>query len=392
MKKKLLPFIMLCLFTSMSFAVTLTLKVTVPDSTNVCYASGDFNGWKQPGTLMTLASTGPKVFTLEIVVADTANSGYKFCAGPDWKYQQKESANFILSKLTADGVTVSGFQAYYNTGMAKKVVFDVLVPDSVFVVYLTGSYNGWSGIMDSMKLFKSDVNGKEFVDTIDILDTTTLQFKFSAGPGWAYQQTAGNFIYNTDGSTVVCDQFTAIYNPALVGNITVNITVPDGTPAVWLIGSFNGWSTDSTTCVKATKNLDGTWTAIIPQQQNVEFKCYNFPYWDYEEAADASGTNLASNRKATFKDNPTMDITVLFWKKVYVAAGIKNLLPNSYRMYSSNGSVVVEGVNSSVAVYDLLGRVMQSSKLRGTFVSTSLNSGIYIVRVDGFSQKVYVRQ
>ena len=389
MKKQLLPLFLLLLLTSMSFAGNYTLKVTVPDTVTVCYASGDFNGWSSPGTLMNQVSSGPKVFTLDVVMTDTVGKAYKFCAGPDWKYQQNQSANYMMGTLTAAGVTVDGFQAIYNAGMAKDITFDVLVPDSIFVVYLTGSYNGWSGTMDKMTRADSSVNGEEFKITVHIKDTSTLEYKFSAGPGWDYQQSAGNYKYMTDGSTVVCDQFTAIFNPALVGNITVNITVPAGTPDVWLIGSFEGWTADSAHALHATKNLDGTWTAVIPQVQNVQFKCYNSPGWTYEEAADAAGSNLANNRSASFIADPVVNITVLFWKQVFV--GIKQVLPTSYRIYSNNGSVVVEGVNSRVTVYDIMGRVMESRNVKGSFVSGSLKTGIYIVTVDGYNQKIFVR-
>lgn len=282
MKKLLLPFLFLFLLASSSFATTYTLKVTVPDTVSVCYASGDFNGWSQPGTIMTKVSDKPKVFTLEISMTDTVGKSYKFCAGPDWYYQQNQSANFLMGKLTADGVTVDGFAAYYNTGMAKDVTFQVLVPDTIFVVYITGSFNGWSGTMSEMTKIGTTVNGTEFDLTVHIMDTTTLQYKFAAGPGWDYQQTANNYIYATDGSIVTCDKFTAIYNPALVGDISLHIVVPDGTPDVWIIGSFEGWTADSTHAIHATKNNDGTYSAVIPQVQNVQYKYYNNPSWTYE--------------------------------------------------------------------------------------------------------------
>jgi hypothetical protein len=394
MKKKLLPIFLLFLLSSMSFAGTYTLKVTVPDTVTACYASGDFNGWSTPGpsTLMTKISDSPKIFTLDINVADTTGSTYKFYAGPDWTYEQNQAANFRLSALTAAGVIVDGFKAIYNVGMAKNVIFDVLVPDSIFVMYVTGSYNGWSGTMDKMTRVDSSGTGEEFVDTIHILDTTTLQYKFAAGPGWDYQQSVDtNYHFMLIGSITTCEHFSAIYNPALVGDITVHIVVPAGTPDVWLIGSFEGWVADSAHAVHATKNGDGTYTAVIPQVQNVQYKCYNNPGWAYEEASDAQGSNLANNRSASFIESPTVKDTVLFWKKVYVATGIQKIpLPDGYRIYSNSGSVIVEGAQSGVTVYDLMGRTIDRTVIRGTFVSKTLKTGIYIVRFDNLTQKVFV--
>ncbi len=50
---------------------------------------------------------------------------------------------------------------------------------------------------------------------------------------------------------MVCDAFKKIYDPSKVGNITINITVPDGTYEVWVVGSYNSW--DIANAIKATK-------------------------------------------------------------------------------------------------------------------------------------------
>lgn len=111
------------------------------------------------------------------------------------------------------------------------------------------------------------------------------------------------------------------------------------------------------------------------------------------KAANAQGASLANNRAASFVTNPTVKDTVLFWKAIYTASGVQKIpMPSSYKVYSNGGNLVVEGVKSSVAVYDLLGRELQSSKLSGTFVSSALKTGIYIVRFDEFTRKVLVRQ
>jgi hypothetical protein len=391
MKKRLLPLFMLILITSMSFAQTHTMLVTVPDSIIVCYATGSFNNWNPATSPMTKISDSPKMFSLEFQMADTSADKveYKFLTGPDWKYQQKASTNFIFKNDSSTAV-VDTFLALYNPTQEKDVTIDVLVPIEVYQCNLTGSFNNWDPTANPMELVDSTVNGKEFKVTIHTLDTTTLEFKFIAGPGWPYEQVAGNYNYLRDGGTVVCDEFKSIFDPTKVGDITINIiSVPEGTPAVWIIGSFNNWSLE--TAVQATDNGDGTYTAIIPGVADIEYKCWNYPDWPYEEAKDSAGNGLDANRIASFETGPVFDITVAFWKKVFGVTAINDPISSAYKMYTTNGTIVVEGVKSNVAIFDLYGRLIQNVRANGTFVSTNLRTGLYIVRIDNKAQKIVVR-
>ena len=95
---------------------------------------------------------------------------------------------------------------------------------------------------------------------------------------------------------------------------------------------------------------------------------------------------------ASFETGPVFDITVLYWKKVYgVPTGVKDPISAAYKMYTVNGTIVVEGVTSAVSVFDINGRMMQSVRAKGTFVSRSLQPGIYILRVDNKVQKIGVQ-
>ena len=150
MKKRILPFLMFMLITSMGFAQTHTLLVTVPDSIETVYVAGAFNGWNPASViLLNQISDSPKMFSFEYTYEGSVDSlEYKFLAGPDWKYQQKESANFMVKNDSATAV-VDTFNAVYHRNQEKDVTIDVLVPVDVFQVYLTGSFNGWNPIRES---------------------------------------------------------------------------------------------------------------------------------------------------------------------------------------------------------------------------------------------------
>lgn len=388
MKKRFLPFLTLLMLTGMSFAQSRTIQVTVADSVQVVYIAGTINNWSEPGTLMTRVTD--TTFTYDFESADTADIEFKFLTGPSWKYEQVQAANF---RYSTDSITrVDEFKAYYDTTQADSVTIDVLVPVEVYELYLTGNFNGWDPGANQMEQIDSTADGKEFILTVYTMDTTTMEFKFIAGPGWAYEQKeAANYKY-MDGNIVVLnsvDDFKAIYNPNDAGDIILNITVPEGTPDVWIIGSFtDNWNPDS--ALHATQVNDSVWTATVENQANIEYKVYNYPDWTYEEASDTTGTNV-SNRTASFLEGPSFDITVAFWKDVYeTPTRVKDINDLVNRIYVTNSSIVVNEVAGKVTVFDIQGRIVQDIRIKGTFRSRALNTGVYIIRVDNQVTKVLV--
>jgi len=297
----------------------------------------------------------------------------------------------LYTEMPETGNVVASFKEYYDLGFAKDVTIDVLVPSDVFVCYIAGSLNGWDSMSDEMTLANTTANGKEFTYTFSCLDTTVLEYKFLAGPGWPYEQTnAANYVYMIDGGVVVCDQFKAFYNPTEVGNITINVTVPVGTSEVWVVGSYNSW--DISTALQATKNTDGTYTGIIENVAEIDYKIWCHNEWDYEEAIDAEGTGRASDRTASFIDGPEYNIVVEFWKLLWEGdvSSIDQYKNVDYKAYSRRNEIIVEDVVSGVAVFDLNGRMIQFSKVSGTFVSKPLATGVYILKIDKQTQKLFV--
>ncbi len=273
MKKRVLPLLMFMLIASMSFAQTHKLLVTVPDSIETVFVAGAFNGWNPASDSLKLISASPKMFSFEYTYDGSVDSlEYKFLAGPDWKYQQKAGANFMVKNDSATAV-VDTFMAVYHRDQEKDVLIDVLVPVEVFVLNVTGNFNGWDPLSHPMVMIDSSANGKEFTATIHTLDTTTLEFKFVAGPGWPYEQSnAANYKFMENHGVVTCDNFKKIFNPHEVGDITVHImSVPEGTPAVYIIGSWgNSWKLEE--AIEATKNEDGTYTAVVTGVADIDYK------------------------------------------------------------------------------------------------------------------------
>ncbi len=400
MKNNYLLITLLALFatTTMSYAAqTVKLRVQVPAETVVCYAAGGFNGWSTSATPMTKVSDSPKTFEADITVPDNVEAGYnyKFLAGPGWAYEQGDpSADFTYGAVGFTGAVVNSFKKYFTPMTPRDIKVNVLVPKTTLFCYITGSFADWEQPKKQMTFVSEDNDGKVYTYTVPNIDPQLLEFKFASGPSWSYEQTqSANFSYLGNGGannevSVVCSGFKAIYDPVNVGDITVNITsVPAGTDSVYLVGSFgSGWSLAE--AIAATKNNDGTFTAVIPQQATVEFKCWNRKDWAYEEC-QADGSNLAANRQVTFKDTPVVNISVARWKKM--ATGVDNVKSAfGYPVSVSNHRIKIDGVQTGVNVYSVSGQLMQTYTGKGSFTSHPLVSGVYILRVDNTSTKVMV--
>lgn len=398
MRKNYFLMLLIALFTTanVSFAEqTVKIRVQVPDETKVVYVAGGFNGWSTSATPMTKVQDSPAVFEADIVVPDVVGDDYnfKFMAGPGWQYEQTDpSADFTYGEVGFTNAVVKSFKAYFTPQTPRDIKVNVMVPKTTLFCYITGSFTNWDQPKNEMTFVGEDADGKYYTYTVPNIDPQLLEFKFAAGPSWAYEQTqTENFTYYGSGGadnevSVVCSGFKAIYDPENVGDITINITsVPAGTDSVYLVGSFgSGWKLDE--AIAATKNADGTFTAVIKNIADVEYKCWNRKDWAYEECL-ADGSNLPSNRSAKFRDTPVVNIVIEGWKKM--ASGV-DYVKFDYPLAIIDNKIMVSGVQSRVNVYNLTGQVVQTYKGKGDFSSWVLPAGVYVLQVDKAQIKVIV--
>jgi len=81
----------------------------------------------------------------------------------------------------------------------------------------------------------------------------------------------------------------------------------------------------------------------------------------------------------------------IYFREKGTNTGVTTVKSDKYKIIANNGIIRVDGVESTVELFDISGRNLQTAKLTGTFSSKQLNSGIYIVRVDGYTSKIAVK-
>ncbi|MHB9141646.1 MAG: T9SS type A sorting domain-containing protein [Paludibacter sp.] len=396
--------------TQLASAANVVFNVTVPSPTYECYIVGSFQGWA-----ITTATPCTKVddthYTVTLDDATFAagvtkdNMEYKYACGTDasWGYIEKNADGSERgNRKYADGNgtdVVAKWAAVYNPTTPVRpgyVTIDALTSDSVQVLYLAGTFNNWAGPLDSTKMtISSPASGGVIAWTIRLWvpDANALQFNFCAGPGWDYAQKtpSNNFVFpvGTDIQTAVQVQyFKKIYDQSLAGTVNLKAIVPAGTDSIWIVGSFSlpNWSFSK--AILGTKNLDGTFSFVVPNVISFSYVCVNKLDWAYKELDPTDPTQQHKDRSAAYPADNNSTITVSGWKG---PSAISEVKAATNLIYTNNSSIVVEGVTNNVSVFDIAGRNIQSMSLVGTFTSKSLNAGLYIVRVDGATRKVAVK-
>lgn len=397
--------------TNKVIAADVVFNVVVPNPTYECWMVGSFNSWNNNLHKMTKVDDTHYTITLDDTTFPSGttveNMMYKYLSGGgDWAYVEvdpigngatnpNDNNNRLVDQVPD---TVKGWKLLYNPNVEPipmRVTIDAFVPVEVLELYIVGTFNGWALPTDSTKMTLNETTpeGKIFRVSFYSEDVNKLQYKFVAGPAWDYEQTrATNYQYPdvTQSSAVeTVEGFKAIYDASKVGNINITATVPVGTQRVWIMGSHLGWNWDK--LQEGTKNTDGTFSFVVNNVMSVSYRLYNWTEaWAYPEADDADATKERAARTAAYPADANLAITVSAWRNVAPNA-LPSLNADKYNVYTSNRSIVVEGVTSKVDIYDISGRNVESSVLTGTFNSKTLNSGLYIIKVDGATQKVSVK-
>lgn len=321
-----------------SKAADAVFNVVVPVPTYEVWVTGNFQGddWG-PKIKMTKVDDTHYTVTLNASNTDlgldinTETVKYKYCSGDDWAYVMKDKDGNEVADLVWDNQqdTVVKWAAVFNPNVAPivaDVVVEAYVAKNITELYLTGSFNGWkSPGADGTKMnyiaAESDNDGNFFRDTIHTDDAAKLAYKFAAGPSWSYEQTTTDWkLSDPNLTTVLHDELTfkRIYpGAANLKTVTINVTAPEGTQSLYMMGSQWGW--DGASWFPGTKNTDGTFTFSVPNVDFFQYKYWRGRDWKYEEKQADGTSNLASDRAIDAQVSLTYTDVIASWDASYYA-------------------------------------------------------------------------
>ncbi len=386
-------------------ANAIEFRVVVPDPTYEVWVVGNFNSWNNNQYKLNLVEGETHMYSL--VIPDDQLDGqtaatirYKYLSGGgDWAYVEKGAEGEEISDRWYPGPgvndTVKTWAMVYNPNVEpvpKNLKIEVQVSPLVKEVYLTGNFNGWQspgseGTQMTFNAEESDETAHLFYQTIFTEDINKLIYKFAAGPSWVYEQVGSDFTVadpTLDEVFNVVENFKRIF-PGVenLKTITINVTAPAGTDAVYMMGSHLGW--DGTSWLPGVKGENNTFTFTIENIDLMDYKYYNGMGYDYEEKT-ATGEGVG-NRTADAQIQLVFNDVIEAWS----TTSVPRINLENYRIFTQNAKITIEGVLSGVELFDITGRTIQNVRTSGSFTSDILNAGIYILRVDGATMKVMVK-
>ena len=282
-----------------------------------------------------------------------------------WTFQQfQDNVKGLLSSYMADPTlnwsnTLALNQGIASSGLGATDLF------ASFCFYLKENYGGHTWVQN---VWKYAAQRPDAVTTQDAVDNFII-----AASQAANTNLSGLFQYWkwTPSPSAI-----AFLNSSI--GLSYNVTVPAGTYACYIAGTMNNWwSQQAMTKVDATH-----YTLSIPAATvNDTYKYCSGPAWIYVEK-DGYGNEM-SNRTYSAND------LVAQWASVY--SDVKNITSDNAKLFSGKSFIRAEfDGNANVEVYNLSGILLKQANATNTITVDNLNTGLYILKINGMAYKVVV--
>ena len=248
-----------------------------------------------------------------LTVKDLAAEGleYKYTCGEDWKYVE----------LTAEGGEVANRSYNANDVVAKwkevpgagpvepgdGLTFNVTVPEGTPAVYVAGNFNEWSFAA------MTKVDDTHYTLTVENISATGLLYKYTCGESWDYvekDENGNELADRTYNEADVVARWNKIPSGPVVTGVTYNVTVPEGTPAVYISGTFNNWT------FTEMEKVDDTHYTITIENATTDngYKYLCGPDWKFEETDQVDNRTYSENDVVKgWKDIPQEPITTTYY-------------------------------------------------------------------------------
>lgn len=239
--------------------------------------------------------------------------------------------------------------------------YNVTVPAGTNECYIAGAFNGWT--------FSKMTKVTDTHYTINILEATPeTEYKYASGPDWAYEEViSGNRVWSEND---VVSAWAQVYAPNVEpGDITFNVTVPEGTVICYMVGSFNNW--DISNAYEMVPNGDGTFSLTLSNVTDVVYK-YTTLYdpttmlWEEHD-----------NRSASIATSNEYNDVVSAWQ---FPTGVTTLEQSAGKVYGAKGVICLEGnFAKSMPIYNAQGILVKVIEATQGKQVINMPRGLYIV-------------
>ena len=219
-----------------------------------------------------------------------------------WTFKNIESVNIIFTdnagNQTADITNVSETTYYRLTGKSGNpcghesfdpvatpgtLVYNVTVPAGTPMCCIVGDFNQWDV---AQAPFMTKIDDTHYTITIDNV-TKAMEYKYTCGQSWNYVEQKADHSDTPNRTWSESDVVEAWLDmpsstPDTIETLTYNVTVPIGTPACYIVGAYNGWSTAIATPM--TKVSETVYTVTLDNvSKSMEYKYICGKDWEYVE-------------------------------------------------------------------------------------------------------------
>ena len=179
---------------------------------------------------------------------------------------------------------------------AVSITFNVTVPAGTSQVYIIGSTDAlgnWQA-NEGRAIAMEQTGEVTWQKTITLQPNTSYSYMFLCGPAWAYEQSPNvstTFVTGTTDAERYNTVTAWTSMPEALSPVTFTVTVPEGTRAVFLIGSdkLGNWEADKGRSLKMERQSDGIFSLTVDLSSGEEFR-YQYlsgAGWAYRQLSEA---------------------------------------------------------------------------------------------------------
>jgi hypothetical protein len=287
----------------------------------------------------------------------------------------------ILGTSRATTTYMGAHEASDLTLPAPTKTFTVTVPNGTSKVYVAGTFTGKKWNIATPYELTATANPNEFTGTFACANDVTYKYLCETGD-YDYQAAiaAGGVAESNRTYNAVDPAVAAWLN---MKTVTLNVRFATVVPSkLFVKGSWDAFATPIE-LVKTGSTYSTTLSGLLGNKipSNTEYKFYT----DQEVAVNWESNTDNSLRDNRWSISPVMNDEIARFTTALIS-GLNNVIVEARIIRTSTGIEVIVDGEANIELYTINGVLIEKTKTSGSY-SRDLNSGIYVIRVNGKATK-----